>query len=267
MNSRFTLAHAIRLDSAFGRGAPMQDESCLALAEPTSLNWSYRLEPTQKYRWFVGRIVERIERLGLRVSVRHDFDEFVTTPMPGYHEAVNPAFDPRYSDLRPNRAFWLRVDDGRGEMVACIAGKVFRFPSLYARIADLSIWYDDDPTLPHDGERVEMISEASRGIGGVVSMTGRLWTHPDWRNRGLSSYLPLLARTMLLARHGVDYHFGFANAELVRKQVPFLRYGFPRAEPCMRVKLMSDPREIELWLVWMSRAEMIADVDDCVSDN
>lgn len=267
MNSRFTLAHALRLDDAFGRSAPRREVPHLELAETSPLGWSYQLGPTQKYKWFVGRLVEKIERLGLRVTLKHCFEEFVTTPMAGYHEAVNPAFDPRYSDLRPEKAFWLRVDDEHGEMVSCIAGKVFRLASLYPRIADLTIWYDNDPTLPHEDERVEMISQSSRQIRGVVSMTGRLWTHPAWRNRGLSSYLPLLARTMLLAKHEVDYHFGFANVELVKKNVPFFRYGFPRAEPCMRVKLMSDPREIELWLVWMSRAEMIADVDDCVGDN
>jgi hypothetical protein len=197
MNSRFTFARAF----ATAPAEPSLEAPFIA-TEP-SPPWPFRLEPTQKYRWFVSRVVEKIERLGVVVSVKHDFAAFMdeTKRMGGYDEFVSPAFDPRCNDLRPERAFWIRIDDREGRMISCIAGKVFRMLSLYPHLATMSIWYDDDPALPHDDETIEMVSDTSRRIGGTVSMTGRLWIDPAWRNRGLSSYLPLLARTMLLAKH------------------------------------------------------------------
>jgi hypothetical protein len=267
MTQRFSLAYAQHREAAFDD--PQSLNPANRFDFDLHLPWAVRLEPVQKYRWFIGRVAQRIESLGLRLSVQHDFEEFTNAlaQMENYIEYVTPAFDPGCNDLHRERSFWLRVDDPAGRMVACIAGKVFKMLSLYPHIANLSIWYDSDPTVPHEDEAVEMISDTSRRIGGTVSMTGRLWTHPAWRNRGLSSYLPLLARTMLLAKHQIDYHFGLVSSELVAKNVPILRYGFPRVEKCLRAKPRGADHMIEIWMVWMSQAEIIADVDDAVSDN
>jgi len=232
------------------------------------IEWNYQLAPSEKYRLFISRVAERIERLGLRVNIEHDFDAFATETrrMDGYDEYVSPAFDPRYNDMSAERAFWLRVSEETGRLVACVAAKVFRFESAYDHIADLSIWYDRDPSLPHADETIEMMADTTRHIGGTVSMTGRMWTHPRWRKRGLSSYLPLMARTLLLSKYAVDFHFGLLSVELVKKQVWLTRYGFTRVEPCVRVKPLGSARTLDLWTVWMSQAELIADVDDAMSD-
>lgn len=234
----------------------------------TRFGWEVALEPRERYRWFIDRLVEKIEQLGLAISVEHDFAAFAAaTPlMEDYRGGVNPAFDPRFNDMSPERSFWLRVVDGEERLVSCIAAKRFRVTSLYPMIESLAVWYDNDPTVPHADEPVEMLSETPRAIAGTVSMTGRLWTHPRWRNRGLSSYLPLLARSMFLVRNAVDFHFGFVALPLVRKNLPMLRYGFPRVEPCFRVRQRGLAEPIELHLVWMSQAELIADIEDAISD-
>ncbi len=235
---------------------------------PPRFAWPVTLEPRERYRWFIDRIVDKIEQLGLAISLEHDFTAFAAaTPlMEDYRGGVNPAFDPRCNDMSAARSFWLRVVDGEDRLVSCIAGKLFRVTSLYPMIESLAVWYDNDPTVPHPDEPVEMLSETPRMIAGTVSMTGRLWTHPRWRNRGLSSYLPLLARSMFLARYAVDFHFGFVALPLVLKNLPMLRYGFPRVERCLRVHQRGLAEPIELHLVWMSQAELIADIDDAVSD-
>jgi hypothetical protein len=240
----------------------------LPCTAPSRFGWAVALEPRQHYSWFIDRLVEKIEQLGLRISIEHDFAAFAAaTPlMEDYRGGVNPAFDPRFNDMSPERSFWLKVVDGEDRLVSCIAGKLFRLTSLYPMIESLAVWYDNDPTVPHADEPVEMLSETPRRIAGTVSMTGRLWTHPRWRNRGLSSYLPLLARSMFLARYAVDFHFGFVALPLVRKNLPMLRYGFPRVERCFRVLQRGLAEPIELHLVWMSQAELIADVEDAVSD-
>jgi hypothetical protein len=237
-------------------------------AARTRFGWEVRLEPRERYRWFIDRLVEKIEQLGLAISVEHDFAAFAAaTPlMEDYRGGVNPAFDPRANDMSPERSFWLKVVDGDERLVSCIAGKLFRVTSLYPMIESLAVWYDNDPSVPHADEPVEMLSETPRAIAGTVSMTGRLWTHPRWRNRGLSSYLPLLARSMFLARHAVDFHFGFVALPLVRKNLPMLRYGFPRVELCCRVGQRGLAEPVELHLVWMSQAELVADIEDAISD-
>jgi hypothetical protein len=237
-------------------------------AARTRFGWEVRLEPRERYRWFIDRLVEKIEQLGLAISVEHDFAAFAeATPlMEGYRGGVNPAFDPHANDMSPERSFWLKVVDGDERLVSCIAGKLFRVTSLYPMIESLAVWYDNDPSVPHADEPAEMLSETPRAIAGTVSMTGRHWTHPRWRNRGLSSYLPLLARSMFLGRYAVDFHFGFVALPLVRKKLPMLRYGFPRVELCYRVGQRGLAEPVELNLVWMSQAELIADIEDAISD-
>lgn len=249
----------------------LHDEDGIAARAPVArgrFGWEVAVEPRERYRWFIDRLVEKIERLGLAVSLEHDFAAFAAAMplMEDYRGGVNPAFDPRFNDMSAGRSFWLKVVDGENRFVSCIAGKLFRITSLYPMIESLAVWYDSDPTVPHPDEWAEMLSETPRGIAGTVSMTGRLWTHPRWRNRGLSSYLPLLARSMFLARYAVDFHFGFVALPLVRKNLPMLRYGFPRVEPCLRVLHRGLCEPIELHLVWMSQAELVADVEDAVSD-
>lgn len=266
-----TMSHAVK--RCFARtllhtdnGSSLASSHCAATA--ARFDWEIALEPRDRYIWFIDRVVEKIEQLGLTVSLEHDFTAFAAaTPlMVDYRGGINPAFDPRWNDMSPARSFWLRVADGENRLVSCIAGKLFRVANLYPMIEDLAIWYDNDPTVPHPDEPVEMLSEAARILAGTVSMTGRLWTHPRWRNRGLSSYLPLLARSMFLARYTIDFHFGFVALPLVRKNLPVLRYGFPHVEPCLRVRPRDLPETIEFHLVWMSGAELIADIDDAVSD-
>jgi GNAT superfamily N-acetyltransferase len=263
------MTHAPKRHFARALLRPSEPAAHPALGETrTRFGWEVALEPRRQYCWFIDRLVERIEQLGLGISIEHDFAAFAAaTPlMEDYRGGVNPAFDPRCNDMSPERSFWLKVVDGEDRLVSCIAGKLFRVTSLYPMIESLAVWYDNDPSVPHADEPVEMLSETPRAIAGTVSMTGRLWTHPRWRNRGLSSYLPLLARSMFLARYAVDFHFGFVALPLVRKNLPVLRYGFPRVERCFRVLQRGLAEPIELHLVWMSRAELVADVEDAVSD-
>ena len=255
MSHRFSLAVALREET----------ESTIPDLEQ-KLQWPVRIEPAQKFKWFLGRCVERVESLGLTLSVEHDFEEMqsLLERTEGYDEFINPAYDPRWSDLNRTRSFWIRVDDREGRMVSCIAAKMFRYVSLYPHLANLSIWYDAVDDLPMPNEKIEMIADFPKRMGGTISMTGRLWTHPRWRNRGLSSWLPLMARTMMLTKHDVDWHFGLVGKELVDKKVPLLRYGFPRNERVMNVKPAGTDKHFELYMVYMSREELIADVDAAV---
>src|SRR5207237_1288312 len=130
MSKRFSLAHS-RLEFAAPDDNTSQSNNRFDVG--LHLPWAVRHEPVQKYRWLIGRVAERIESLGLKLSVQHDFAQFTNAlaEMDNYIEYVTPAFDPRCNDLHHSRAFWLRVDDPAGRMVACIAGKVFKMLSLY----------------------------------------------------------------------------------------------------------------------------------------
>src|SRR5690242_4695649 len=68
-------------------------------------------------------------RMGLRLRLRYDFDELVylnkQQVSTGSWFRLVEAFNPEYSDLTPQNAFWISGEDESGEVATTWAARVF----------------------------------------------------------------------------------------------------------------------------------------------
>jgi hypothetical protein len=196
--------------------------------------------------------------LGLDVEFSVDLGEWVDTirsaPKNG---VVNPAFDPRHSDLSPSNAFWIRLYEIETERtVACIANRMFETADFLDLWRTQRLWYSRGPrqvielAVPSDMPR----------IAGRVGHHGGLWIHPDWRKHGLSGYLTKLTRCASLRQFEVDWHCGSVFAAIAEKGLPTAPqtgYGYPHMVLAIDGWFPVTNRHERLYLPWISRPEML----------
>ena len=81
------------------------------------------LELAQRY---LTESIGLLQRSGYRLSLNFDLSGWAallrSAPKIGI---VNPTLDPAHSDLKPNEAFWLQLNDDVG-VAACVADRLFR---------------------------------------------------------------------------------------------------------------------------------------------
>src|SRR5690242_8582209 len=70
-----------------------------------------------------------VRRMGIRLRIRHDFDELVYVNKEavarGTWQPFPMMFNPNYSDLRPENSYWLSGESETGEIVLTGAFRVF----------------------------------------------------------------------------------------------------------------------------------------------
>ena len=83
--------------------------------------------------------------------------------------------------------------------------------------------------------------------------------HPDFRGQGLTLILPRISRVLAHRLWETDYTVSLVEPALVKKGV-VRSYGYRNVEPGIAYRnLHGDPR-LDLYLVWMDRAEMLLDI-------
>jgi hypothetical protein len=205
-------------------------------------------------------ILAHLAELGLTITFSTEMTEWVNAitnaPRRGI---VNPTFDPAHNDLTPENAFWVAATDrATGQLVACIANRVFITHDYRDLLRTQRLWYASGPR-----RLVELTpqAEAMPRIAGRVGHHGGLWIHPDWRKRGLSGHLTKLVRSASLRRFDVDWHCGSVFAAIAEKGLPIAPetgYGYPRMVLAIDSWFPITDKPERVYLRWISRPEMLA---------
>lgn len=131
---------------------------------------------------------------------------------------VNPTFDDviQYIDPSDSFSFAFKVD---GEPVAVMACRRFQTESYYDLVRSGRVWYaqPDFDTLT--------LQQSGPGPSGIVSHTGGLWVHPDYRGIGLSWILPRMIGASAVVLWQIDWHTGMVFSKLNRTQISQKNYG------------------------------------------
>lgn len=204
----------------------------------------------------IERLMEEIANLGYFLAVDDD--------MAGLQKYLlktgaypNPSFDPTVHDLSSN-AFWLRVEDGNGCVVASHAERVFACANFVEELIETDrIWFADGIDDREKPWRTE-ITRPPVSIQGRIGYAGGMFIQPEHRGSGLALFLPYLSRSLCLRNFQTDWHTGLIHLNIASSPVPKSCYGYPRTA---RIFDGRCPRTTgtfkEVHLCWMDRAESI----------
>jgi hypothetical protein len=157
-------------------------------------------------------------RAGLRLKLRHDFDELLylnqrEIKRGNWFRLVN-MFNPEYSDVSPDNAFWVSGEDDSGDIAVTWAGRVYYWPNSNLAEQACTMFYGWD-----DGQPCAVTAPAAKGIGGVVLSAGSVWVRPEFRGRQLSRLFPRIGRAYACSRWPIDWTISYVAPALVEKGV------------------------------------------------
>lgn len=203
---------------------------------------------------------------GVKLRLRADFDELVALNARNRDSwpALAPVFDPEYSNLRLDSAFWLEAVDEKDETVATHAARFFDWEhtTLAAELRSLRVFYEDPAPRIAAGESIEVEAPAAARIRGRVTYGGAVWVRPDFRGRGLAALLPRISRAYAYSRWDTAWTWGLVEHKthekgLVRANGPY------EVEESVLLR-MAFRGDLPLLLMWMGRDAMLSDVADIV---
>lgn len=203
---------------------------------------------------------------GATLRLRADFDELVMLNERNRDSwpALAPVFNPEFSNLRLDSAFWLDAVDEKGETVATHAARFFDWEhtTLAAELRSLRVFYEDPAPRIASGESIEVEAPTASRIRGRVAYGGAVWVRPDFRGRGLAALLPRISRAYAYSRWDTAWTWGLVEHKthakgLVRANGPY------EVEESVLLR-MAFRGDLPLLLMWMGRDAMLSDVAQIV---
>ena len=155
-----------------------------------------------------------VRETGIRLRLRHDFDELVhinkrATASGTWFPLIN-MFNPTHTDLTPEDSFWLSGERDNGDIVMTWAARVYYWPDTSFKEEAPSFFCNRTETR----QPCRVTAPDASDITGVVFWGGSFWIHPDFRHLGLSPLLGRLGRAFAvsMAFNFVGYPIGAALA-------------------------------------------------------
>ena len=200
---------------------------------------------------------------GVFLSIEHDFEALIAfnKSQPEKWFPLIPVFDPAYSALGPDNAFWIAGRNRDGDIVTVQCARLYdwRDTDFEREFESLRFAYRD-PDLERWPEECTFCNAPSgRRISGMVCYSGGAWYHPDYRGTGLASIIPRLSRTIAYSRWNTDYTISVAESVLIEKGV-VASYGYTRVEEGLDWLNSFIGHLMNLHLLWMDRTEMLNDL-------
>ena len=216
-------------------------------------------------RYFIAA-EEFARRAGVHIRINTDFHRLVELTR-RHRESwtpIQPGFDPAHSRIRPDTAFWVEALDEDGNTVATHAQRLFVWPNttLEDEVRSLRIFYADPAPHVMAGESMEITAPIGKLMTGRAMWGGVLWTHPDWRRRGLVKIVPRIARAYGYTRWAPEYIFAFVEAKLAGI-VPHAS-GPYTVEPGL-ISRIGFRGEFPAIIMWMKAATMLDDMESLVA--
>ena len=174
--------------------------------------------PAQLLAKFVIEGDKVAREMGLRLRLRHDFDELIRLNQQeiargSWFRLVN-MFNPESSDVSPENAFWVSGETRDGEIAVTWAGRVFYWPNTNLSEQACAMFYGRD-----EGQPCRVTAPAARLISGVVLSAGSVWVRPEFRGMQLSRLFPRIGRAYACGRWPIDWTISYVAPILVEKGV------------------------------------------------
>ncbi len=143
---------------------------------------------------------------------------------------IVPLFNPEYG-IDPAKSYCILGLDPTGRVVATQAVRLYEWTNTtFAEQArTMGVFYDDPEAMALPGEACVVTAPSASLIRGRVAYSGAAWYHPTYRKRGLSAFLPRIARAYALAKWSTDMTMTLMAEKIVDAGVA-RRVGYPGVE-------------------------------------
>lgn len=172
--------------------------------------------PARLLSRFVMEGDKEARRRGVRLRLRHDFDELLFINRQhvaaGTWLDIPGAFNPECVDLTPENAFWLSGENEDGEIVVTWAARIHNWVGTTLAEQVRASWYGRDL-----GQPCVVTAEAAKLISGVCVCGGASWVRPDFRGKHLSHLVPRIGKAYACARWPIDWSFCYISRRNVEK--------------------------------------------------
>lgn len=218
--------------------------------------------PAQLLSRFVLQGDRAARRAGLRLRLRHDFDELAYVNKQriarGDWYRLPIMFDPEYSDLCPENSYWISGEDEHSEIVLTHAGRVYYWPETNLAQQARAVFYEEEEDQPW-----LVTAPTAALVSGVTLTGGCTWVHSDFRGHRLSRLLPRIGRAYALSRWPLDWMFGFITRGLADKGIA-TGYGYKHAS--YSILFPGSPwGDLDFALVTVSPSEAYADFTEALT--
>jgi GNAT superfamily N-acetyltransferase len=223
--------------------------------------------PQQLIARFLIAANREMRARGISLRLKRNLDELIAFNQRNQEHwyRLAPLFDPAFNEIREDEAYWIAGYDRSGDIVVVHAARFFDWTGtdLGVEFAGLRLWYKEPERWRRPGEICTITGPAAAIVTGRCAYLGSMWFRPDFRGRGLSRLLPRINRAIALAQWGIDFNFSFIEPFVVTTGL-IEQYGFSRHAP--GVAFRNGPKgDMDMHVMWMPRAELVADLSDWMS--
>lgn len=202
--------------------------------------------------------------MGIRLRLRHDFDNFLTlnefeVGRGNWYPLVD-IFQPAHGGLSPENAYWISGETDDGEIVVTQAGRVYYWPETTLVEEARAMFYGG---RSNTGPCIVKATDAAK-ITGVVFFGGAVWVRPDFRGLRLSRLMPRLGRAYAAARWPMDWGLSLVKPALVDKGIA-AGYGYKHESRSLFFP-GHQLGDLEVVLVYISREEAYEDLATFLTD-
>jgi len=167
-----------------------------------------------------------------------------------------PTFNPDYSAVPDDQAFALIGTNGRGEVVATHACRLFDWSkrSFADALRSQTLLYDSPERHVGEGQTADVTAPSAERLVGNVVFSGAVWYRPDYRGRELAPLMGQISKGIALARWGMDYMTAIMEERVARSDLQ-TRAGYRHFE--WEVRFENFPLGQRYGLAWSSFGDII----------
>jgi hypothetical protein len=219
--------------------------------------------PQDLFKRYFADVEDLLLERGLQIGVSFDFEKLVRVN--AEHRSswppLLPFSNPAFNSLNRHNAFWLDVQDDRGDTVMTHCGRLFEWSetTLEHEITSLRLFYMQPSLHAAAGEAIEIVDAPSASrISGRVLLTSAAWVRPDLRRHGLTKVVPRVSRVYAYARWRTSYTICFVEPKFHAVGVT-RAYGDYHVEEGVVFPLRGRGR-IPYMLLWMTTDTMMREI-------
>ncbi len=205
---------------------------------------------------FIERLFPAFEQRGFSFHVSSDFAEFVAIRRASANGFVYPTYDPAQSRVTPANAFWVKICNAAGEVIAGQATRLFDTSDFYMLLRSGRVWFDRTlapvPDFP--------FACALPNCAGRIAHLGGLWVDGPYRGNKLATLICATTRALTLRNFGFDHETGLCFEPIALKRLPIESYGHPQLALCIDGYFPVSGKPERMYLSHVSRAQALAQI-------